>query len=431
MATLLEQAKQGKTPEQIKLVAEKENKNPETVRSALTQGLVVIPANKQRSKRDFNAFGKGLTTKVSASIGTSKGSTDFKAELEKSKIAEEAGAHALMDLSLGGDLRHNRIQLLNNTKLPVGTLPNYETFVTASETKGILNLTSDEFLKSIEDQAKDGVDFMGLHSAMTLKALQIAQSQGRTTDLVSWGGSLLAGWMLHHGQENPLFTRFDEILEIARTYDVTLSLADGLRPGSIADSLDRSQIQELVLLGELVDRARRADVQIMIKGPGHAPFHHIRATVQLMKQVCHGAPYFVFGPIVTDIAPGFDHITAAIGGASAGAAGADLLCYVTPAEHVRFPSKEDVYQGVIASRIAAHIADLNKDFEKASKWDRAMSENRNPWNLLKQRALALAPQELPQESEASMEGFPQCERCGEACSMKVVTNYFGKPHACC
>jgi phosphomethylpyrimidine synthase len=431
MMTQLELACQGKITQEMEIVARKENLTLETVRSLVAEGKAVIPANKMRQNRNIVGFGSQLRTKVSASIGTPKNGREYAGELAKLEKAIAAGTDSIMDLSLGGDLDYMRREVLKRTELPVGTLPIYQTCMEASLSKGILALTPEDFIKDIAKQAKDGVDFMGLHCGMTRRTLDLAKSQGRVNDVVSWGGSLLAGWMLHHNEENPLYTYFNHLLEVAVEYDVTLSLADGLRPGCLADSLDRAQVQELVVLGELVDRARAAGVQVMIKGPGHAPWNHLAATVQLMKQMCQGAPYFVFGPIATDIAPGYDHITAAIGGAFASAAGADFLCYVTPAEHVRFPTGEDVYEGVMAARVAAHIGDLAKETKGALDLDLAMAQARKPWNVAAQRKLALDPAKLGADGAESMEGTHHCTRCRDKCSMKVINEYFARPLEYC
>ena len=429
--TQLELARAGIVSKQVEQVARAEGLSPETVRQMVAEGTVVIPFNK-KGRCEVVGIGKGLTTKVSASIGTAKDSVQYDEEFSKLAVAEKAGADALMDLSIGGDLDYLRREVLMRTRKPVGTMPIYQTFMEARQKGGILSTDPQDIFKTIEKQAKDGVDFMGLHCAMTLKTLELAQRQGRLNDLVSWGGSLLAGWMLEHREENPLYTQFDRLLEIAKEYDVTLSLADGLRPGCTADSLDRAQVQELVLLGELVDRARAFGVQIMIKGPGHAPLPHLATTVQLMKQMCKGAPYFVFGPVSTDIAPGYDHITAAIGGAFSAAAGADMLCYVTPAEHVRFPSVQDVRDGVMAARIAAHAGDLAKNIEKARLWDDAVSRARNPWDKELQRKHVLDQEALGGIAVSdSMEGEQPCDTCGDQCAMKAVNKYFGQSRSFC
>ncbi|MHB9095932.1 MAG: phosphomethylpyrimidine synthase ThiC, partial [Eubacteriales bacterium] len=355
----------------------------------------------------------------------------YQDELVKLDCALLAGAHTIMDLSIGCDIDLTRKEIISRCDRPIGTLPIYQTFVEVSEKSSALDMDVEDFFKVMEKQAQDGVDFMGLHSAMTLRTLETAKNQGRLHDVVSWGGSLLAGWMLYHGKENPLYTYYDRILDMARKYDVTLSLADGLRPGCIFDSLDRAQIQELIILGELVDRTREADVQIMIKGPGHAPMSHVAATIKLMKQVCSGAPYFIFGPVVSDIAPGYDHITAAIGAALSASHGADFICYVTPAEHVGFPSTEDVRTGVMTSLLAAHLGDLDKGIKKAWAWELEMDKARNPWNEKRQKELALDQTKLNACDELNMEGSYKCNKCGTKCAKKIVADYFGKEISYC
>lgn len=425
--TQLEAAREGKITREMVLIAQEEGLLAEEVLAGVARGTIVIPYNKFRKTIKPVGVGQGLTTKVSASIGTAKNSNDLALELEKLEVALSVGSHTIMDLSLGGDLNLARREVLKKSSVPVGSLPLYQVFVEAFDGEGVLDFDIDRMFEIIEKQAQDGVDFMAFHCAMTLETLERMKKQGRTTNLVSWGGSLLAGWMAHHGRENPLYEHYDRLLEICRKYDVTLSLADGLRPGSLADSLDRGQVQEMVILGELVDRAREAGVQIMIKGPGHVPLNQAATTVKLMKQLCKGAPYFVFGFLSTDVAPGYDHITAAIGGAIAAMAGADFLCYVTPAEHVRFPTLEDVREGVMASRIAAHSADIAKGVKGAWEWDKAMAKARSPWNWEKQLPLAMDPEKLwAMGVTTGDDGKEKCHRCGNKCAMLALSKYLGR-----
>lgn len=421
--TQLEAARQGIVTKEMQQVAEKERVAVEVIQQGLVEGTIVIPFNSQKTDKDPQGIGKGLSTKVSASIGTGKNSSAMENELEKLKVALSAGAHTIMDLSLGGNLDLIRRRILANCPVPIGTLPVYQAFAESFTDKGVLGIDIESMFQIIEKQAKDGVDFMGFHSAMTLETLDRMTKQGRVNDLVSWGGALLAGWMIYHERENPLYTYYDRILEIAEKYDITLSLADGLRPGCLADSLDRAQMQELIILGELVDRARAAGVQIMIKGPGHVHPNQINATIIMEKQLCQGAPYFVFGPLATDVVPGHDHITSAIGGALAAGAGADFLCYVTPAEHVRFPTIEDVREGVIAARIAAHVGDLMKGIEGAKEWDLEMSKARLPWNTTKQKEVALDPDALPEEGEQIV---TKCNLCSGKCAIRTLANHLGR-----
>lgn len=426
----VKQAKLGNLTPEMEAVSRQEEIDAEFVIKGVADGTIVIPANKTRSHKNVG-IGKGLTTKVSASIGTAKNSAAYQDELAKLDCALQAGAHTIMDLSIGGDIDFTRTEIISRCDCPIGTLPIYQAFVEASEMSDTLDMDVEDFFKIMEKQAQDGVDFMGLHSAMTLRTLETAKNQGRLHDVVSWGGSLLAGWMLYHGRENPLYTNFDRILEIAGKYDITLSLADGLRPGCIFDSLDRAQVQELIILGELVDRARAADVQILIKGPGHAPMSHVAATIKLMKQVCAEAPYFIFGPVVSDIAPGYDHITAAMGAALSASHGADFICYVTPAEHVGFPSTGDVHTGVITSLLAAHLGDLDKGIKKAWDWELEMDKARNPWNEKRQKELALDPAKLKPADAQNMEGFYTCTKCRTKCAQKILADYFGKEISYC
>ncbi|MFZ3101697.1 MAG: phosphomethylpyrimidine synthase ThiC [Desulfitobacteriaceae bacterium] len=426
--TQVKQARLGNVTPEMSEVAKQEGVDEAVILHGVAQGTIVIPANIKRPHKNVG-IGKGLSTKVSASIGTARGSTVYEVELEKLACAIQAGAHTIMDLSIGGDLDFTRREIISSCNRPLGTLPIYQTFTEITDKSNALDMTEEDFFKVMEKQARDGVDFMGLHCAMTLKTLEVAKKQGRLHDVVSWGGSLLAGWMLYHGKENPLYTNFDRILEIAQSYDITVSLADGLRPGCIFDSLDRAQVQEMIFLGELVDRAREAEVQIQIKGPGHAPISHLETTVKLMKQACKEAPYFIFGPVVSDIAPGYDHITAAIGAAISASIGVDFICYVTPAEHVGFPSLEDVRTGVVTSLLAAHIGDLEKGHKRAWDWELAMDKARNPWDEATQKQLALDPTKIGTSS--NMEGSYQCTKCGAKCAKKVLAEYFGKPISYC
>jgi phosphomethylpyrimidine synthase len=426
--TQLKEARRGNVTPEMRAVAQEEGLAEAVIIRGVAQGTIVIPANNGRPHKNVG-IGKGLTTKVSASIGTAKNSTAWQEELQKMACALQTGAHTIMDLSIGGDLDSVRREIIDQCDRPLGTLPAYQAFREAVDKSNALDMTEEDFFRTMEKQARDGVDFMGLHCALTLRTLETARKQGRLHDVVSWGGSLLAGWMLYHGKENPLYTHYDRILDIAQKYDVTLSLADGLRPGCIFDSLDRAQVQEMIFLGELVDRAREAEVQIMIKGPGHAPLSHLETTIKLMKQVCLEAPYFIFGPVVSDIAPGYDHITAAIGAAISAAKGADFICYVTPAEHVGFPSLEDVRSGVMASLLAAHIGDLEKGSKQAWEWELAMDKARHPWDEAAQKEIALDPTKLG--TTCNMEGSYQCTRCGAKCAKKVLAGYFGRDISYC
>ena len=414
-------------------VARDEGRPVEYIMQAVGNGTVVIPANTKRENLKARGFGTGLRTKVNANIGTSSQLNSIEQELAKLKAAADAGADAVMDLSTGGDLDEVRRRILAETTLPLGTVPIYQATVEAKERRGsIVDMTADDLFEVIERQARDGVDFMTVHCGVTLESVGRLRRQGRVTDIVSRGGSFLTGWMLHHGQENPLFEEFDRLLDICLEYDVTLSLGDGLRPGSIADATDRAQIQELLILGELLDRCRETGVQAMVEGPGHVPLDQVIMNVQLQKRLCKGAPFYVLGPLVTDIAPGYDHITSAIGGAVAAMAGADFLCYVTPAEHLGLPTIEDVHEGVIAARIAAHAADLVKNVPGAKNWDRQMSEARKALDWERQMELAIDPVKARQyRGQLNPKGNQACTMCGDFCAMRIVSEYLGKDTSGC
>jgi phosphomethylpyrimidine synthase len=366
------------------------------------------------------AVGAGLSTKVNANIGSSPDLFDMKIELEKLKTAEEAGADAVMDLSTGGNTPEFRRMVLEKSSIPVGTVPLYDAAVImAAQKKSVMEMTIGDFLKIIETQAEEGVDFMTIHSGITAASLASLKSQARVTGITSRGGSIIAEWMKLNKKENPLYEHYDEILDILAEYDVTISLGDGLRPGAVSDAADRGQIHEMIELGALAKRARARGVQAIIEGPGHMPLNIVADNIRLEKTLCDGAPYYVLGPLVTDIAPGYDHITSAIGGAIAAAAGADFLCYVTPAEHLRLPSVDDVREGVIAARIAAHAGDIVKLGEKAVSRDRAMSEARKKrdWNTMYSLSIDSVKAKRYRSELLSGED-DQCSMCGEFCSMK-------------
>lgn len=426
-------ARSGKITPEMRRVAEKEKVTTELIRERVAAGTVVIPANKQHLNLDPCGIGQGLRTKVNANLGTSPTFPELANELEKLRIAREAGADTIMDLSTGGDLDATRREILARCPVPVGTVPVYQAAVEAKEKRGsIVAMTTEDIFSVIERQAADGVDFITVHCGVTLGVIERLKKQGRITDIVSRGGSFLTGWMLYHQRENPLFEYYDRLLEICRRYDVTLSLGDGLRPGCLADASDRAQIQELIVLGELVDRAREAGVQAMVEGPGHVPLDQIEANVKMQKALCREAPFYVLGPLVTDIAPGYDHITAAIGGALAAMAGADFLCYVTPSEHLSLPTLEDVREGIIACRLAGHAADLVKGVPGAWEWDREMAQARKALDWSRQIALAIDPQKAQRyRQERNPSGLEVCTMCGEYCAMKLVGQYLGKaPEQC-
>ncbi|MBP2651127.1 MAG: hydroxymethylpyrimidine synthase [Firmicutes bacterium] len=429
MATQMQAARAGKITPAIETVAEHEGLSPEVIRERVAQGTITITANVNHSSLKPRGFGLGLRTKVNANIGTSSAFPEVEPELKKLRVAIDAGADAVMDLSTGDNIDYSRREIIKHSTIPVGTVPIYQATVDAIKKQGsIVAMTGDAIFQVIERQAQDGADFMTVHCGITQAGIKRLRHQGRVTDVVSRGGSFITGWMLHNDRENPLYERYDELLEICARYDVTISLGDGMRPGCLADATDRTQIEELLTLGELVDRAWAKGVQVMVEGPGHVPYNQIEANVILEKRVCKGAPFYVLGPLVTDVAPGYDHITAAIGGTLAASAGADFLCYVTPAEHLGLPSLEDVRQGVIASRIAGHAADLVKGVKGAWEWDLAMAKARKALDWDKQIELAIDPVMAARyRQERNPGGAEACSMCGNYCAMKIVGEYLGKP----
>jgi phosphomethylpyrimidine synthase len=422
--TQLELARQGIVSPQIKSVAEREGVEAESVRQGVADGRVVIPSNSQHAHVVPYGIGQGLRTKVNANIGTSSDYGDVDTELEKLRVATESGADTVMDLSTGGDIVAIRRTIIAASNLPVGTVPIYQAGIEAIDRHGaIVKMTADSILSVIEGHARDGVDFVTVHCGVTQAAIARLKRQKRVADVVSRGGAFLIGWMLYNEQENPLYEQYDRLLELAREYDVTLSLGDGMRPGSLADATDRPQIEELLTAGELVERAREAGVQVMVEGPGHLPLNQIEANVHLEKSICKGAPFYVLGPLVTDIAAGYDHITGAIGGAIAAAAGADFLCYVTPAEHLSLPEVEDVRLGVIASRIAAHAADIAKGVKGAAEWDRKMSEARKRLDWEEQANLSMNSGRARAVRHEHAPAGVACTMCGSYCAMELVEQY--------
>lgn len=424
--TQLELAKQGALSPQMKHVAQQESVSEEAIQQYVAEGTIVIPANVNHTSLVPRGIGKGLTVKVNANIGTSSDYGSIDSELEKLRLTIQFGADAVMDLSTGGDISSIRQAIVAASTLPVGTVPIYQAGIEAIERHGaIVNMSIDDLFGAIEQQAEEGVDFMTVHCGVTQATIARLKRQRRVTDIVSRGGAFLVGLMLHNDQENPLYEYYDRLLELARRFDVTLSLGDGMRPGSLADATDRAQVEELIVLGELVERAREAGVQAMVEGPGHVPLDQITTNVQLEKSLCHGAPFYVLGPLVTDIAAGYDHITAAIGGAIAAASGADFLCYVTPAEHLSLPDAEDVKIGVIASRIAAHAADIARGSKRAAEWDRKMSVARKNLDWESQAVLSLDPEKVRLVHNKYASAGPACSMCGDYCAMALVEKYLG------
>ena len=425
MATQMQAARAGKITEAMKEVAAQERQSPETIRERVAKGTVAICANPNHTGVRPAGVGEGLRVKVNANIGTSSDFPDLAPELEKLKEAVRCGADAVMDLSTGDNIGASRRAIIGQSPVMVGTVPIYEATVTAMKERGaVVDMKAEDLLRVIEGQAKDGADFMTLHCGLTREAIARLHRQGRVMDVVSRGGSFITGWMLHNEKENPLYENYDTILDICEKYDVTISLGDGLRPGCLADATDRAQIAELMTLGELVDRAWARGVQVMVEGPGHVPFDQIAANMKLEKQLCHGAPFYVLGPLVTDIAPGYDHITSAIGGTMAAVHGADFLCYVTPAEHLALPTLQDVHDGVIASRIAAHAADIVKGVPGAAEWDLSMARARKALDWEAQMDLAIDP-ETARAKRAWREAADTdaCSMCGNYCAVKIVNQY--------
>ena len=424
--TQLELARKGIVSPQIKHVAEEEGVETDVIMQGLAEGKIIIPANVNHTNLIPCGIGKGLRTKVNANIGTSSDSCDLNTELRKLQTAIGFGADTVMDLSTGGDIPAIRRAIISASTVPVGTVPIYQAGIEAIENRGaIVNMSVDDIFTVIREHAKDGVDFMTVHCGVTRASVARLKKQGRITDVVSRGGAFLIGWMLHNDAENPLYQFYDRLLDLALEYDFALSLGDGLRPGCLADATDRAQIEELIILGELVEHSREIGVQAMVEGPGHLPLDQIATNVQLEKSLCRGAPFYVLGPLVTDIGAGYDHITAAIGGAIAAAAGADFLCYVTPTEHLSLPNVEDVKEGVIASRIAAHAADIVNGIKGAKEWNEQMSRARRALDWETQAKLSLDP-ELSQQihSKIPAEGAT-CSMCGKYCAMAIIEKYLG------
>jgi phosphomethylpyrimidine synthase len=424
--TQLEMAHQGNISPQMAAVARAEGRDSEFIREGVAEGKIVILANPGHVNLLPCGVGEGLSTKVNANIGTSSDFGDVSTELAKLKVAISAGADTVMDLSTGGDIPAVRRAIIANSERPIGTVPVYQAGIGAIERHGaIVKMTVDDIFDSIEENARDGVDFITVHCGVTQGAIARLKQQGRVTDVVSRGGAFVVGWMLHNDCENPLYEQYDRLLGIAQAYDVTLSLGDGMRPGSLADATDRTQIEELLTLGELVQRAREAGVQVMVEGPGHIPLNQIETNVKLEKSICQGAPFYVLGPLVTDIAAGYDHITSAIGGALAAMAGADFLCYVTPSEHLAIPDIDDVREGVIASRIAAHAADIVKGIKGAAERDRQMSSARKRLDWDEQARLALDPEKVKRVHQKRSTSGSACSMCGQYCAMELVGQYLG------
>jgi phosphomethylpyrimidine synthase len=427
MQNQLSAARGGMTTETLKQVAADEGVKEETLRTHVASGKAVILANRRHKAFTPKGVGKGLTVKVNANIGTSPERIDIKAELEKLRLAVAAGADTVMDLSTGGNLDEIRETIISEAGIPIGTVPIYQAAVeTVKKRKSVTNMVREELFEVIEKQGAQGVDYITVHCGVTRRSVEVLRQQGRITDIVSRGGAFLAEWMIVNNRENPLYEDFDKLLKIAKKYDMTLSLGDGLRPGCIADATDRGQIEELIILGELTTEALKYGVQVMVEGPGHVPLNQIEMNILLQKRLCNEAPFYVLGPIVTDIAPGYDHITSAIGGAMAAFYGADFLCYVTPSEHLGLPTPQDVRDGVMVTKIAAHAADLARGSQKAMERDTAMSTFRKTLDWEGQIRCAIDPEKIKTFRQERNLRDDVCSMCGEYCSMKLIKNHLKK-----
>ncbi|MFA6636094.1 MAG: phosphomethylpyrimidine synthase ThiC [Candidatus Omnitrophota bacterium] len=411
--------------ETVSKIALQEGVPEELINEGILSGEIVVLKNRVHEISKPCAVGKGLSTKVNANIGLSASASDMEFEMAKMKIAVDSGADTVMDLSTGTGLVELRKDILKECPVPLGTVPVYE--LACFPGKKFFSMTEDDFVDIVKRQAEEGVDFFTVHSGITRDCLDMIKKNPRIMNIVSRGGALIASWMEENGKENPFFSRFDDIVDIAREYDIVLSLGDSLRPGAISDATDRLQIQELLILGDLQEKAFSRGVQVIIEGPGHVPLDQIETNVKLQKSICNGAPFYVLGPLVTDSAPGYDHITGAIGGAIAAWHGADFLCYVTPAEHLRLPDASDVKNGVMASKIAAHAADIVKRGPIARKRDDMISSARARRDWKEQFRLSLDP-ELPlsKRNSAAPEKEDVCTMCSEYCSIKITEENFLK-----
>lgn len=415
--TQMEAARKGICTKEMEIVARKEHMAPERLMALMAEGKAIIPCNKKHTCIAPSGLGSMLATKINVNLGTSRDLTDLNMELTKVQSAVDMGAEAIMDLSSYGDTRKFRRMLTEKCPAMIGTVPIYDAVVYYHKALG--TITSREWIDIVRMHAEDGVDFMTIHCGINKETAGKFKRNKRLMNIVSRGGSIIFAWMEMTGQENPFYEHYDEILDICREYDVTLSLGDACRPGCLQDATDASQIEELITLGELTKRAWEKDVQIMIEGPGHMPMNQIAANMEIQKTLCHGAPFYVLGPLVTDVAPGYDHITGAIGGAIAAAAGAAFLCYVTPAEHLRLPDVKDVKEGIIAARIAAHAADIAKGLPHALDWDNEMSAARKKLDWEAMFGLAMDPEKARKYRASSRpEKEDTCSMCGNFCAVR-------------
>ena len=419
--TQLEQAKKGQITDEMKYVSEKEGIEIIKLLKRVAKGQIVIPKNFTSDSIPLG-IGKGLKTKINANVGSSSELENVEWEVEKALTAVKFGSDTLMDLSTGPNFKEVRKAIMKEVNIPIGTVPIYEAAVKSSESRGaVVHMDEDDMFQAIINQAEDGVDFITVHCGITKDTVEKLKNSNRIMGVVSRGGAFLAAWILQNGEENPLYKNYDYLLEIAHEYDVTLSLGDGLRPGCLHDASDIPQIGELIILGGLVERAREKGVQVMVEGPGHVPLNQIKSNIQIQKTICKDAPFYVLGPLVTDLAPGYDHITSAIGGAIAAAAGADYLCYVTPAEHLSIPSVDDVKEGVIASKIAAQAGDVSKGITSACDDELKMANARRNFNWKQQFQLAFDQVKPCRYRERKpTHGEDMCTMCGEFCALRLV-----------
>ncbi|MBQ8780243.1 MAG: phosphomethylpyrimidine synthase ThiC [Oscillospiraceae bacterium] len=417
--TQMEAAKKGIITAEMKTVADKEHMDADKLRSLVAKGEAAIPCNIRHTMLSPEGIGSGLRTKINVNLGISGDCRDYSAEMEKARLSFKYGAEAIMDLSNFGKTSIFRRELISISPAMIGTVPMYD--AVGYLEKDLLDITAEDFLEVVRRHAEDGVDFMTIHAGINKRTIETFMRDKRRMNIVSRGGSLLFAWVMMTGNENPFYEHYDEVLDILREYDVTISLGDALRPGCIDDSTDAGQIAELIELGSLTKRAWEKDVQVMVEGPGHMALNEIAANMKLQKRLCHNAPFYVLGPIVTDIAPGYDHITSAIGGAVAAANGADFLCYVTPAEHLRLPDINDVKEGIIAAKIAAHAADIAKGIPYARERDNAMSDARHRIDWQEMFSLALDEEKAKNYFESTPPSDRHtCSMCGKMCAVRTT-----------
>jgi len=422
--TLMEDAKKGRITPQMEIVARDEGIDAKTICSCVANGTISIPNNPVRDCRVVG-IGKYLSTKVNANIGTSRDYINIDEEVEKARTAETFGADALMDLSTGGDLDLIRKKIMDAVNIPIGSVPIYQA---AASQKAVVDMTSDDMFNAVRKHAKDGIDFVTIHAAVNQDALKRIKQDNRITDIVSRGGSFTLAWMLHNGEDNPFYAEYDYLMEIAYEYDMAISLGDGMRPGCIHDASDGPSFMEFITLGELVKRTRESNIQCFVEGPGHVPLDEVELSVKGMKNLCHDAPLYLLGPLVTDIAPGYDHITGAIGGTFAGMCGTDFLCMTTPAEHLALPTADDIREGTIVTKIAAHAADLTKEGQKerARATDDRMAHARKNLDWDTQFELAIDGEKAKKIRDSRNTGSEACSMCGDLCAMKIVSEALEK-----